>query len=152
MKELKQIQLKQIQLCQNDKEINDVLIGKTIKNISFFLDKNEEESGLIIIFTDDTYIYLHCEEEYISSENDNKCWQIDNSYATPLESYHISPGYVSADGKLVFTKQVLEELRMGLIDVDEEYEKQRIIAEEERLKQSRYRWYLELKEEFEGKK
>lgn len=141
--------MKQIFLQPNRKDVNNVLIGKTIKDISFGLYSMEAKSCLIITFTDDTYIYLDVEEDTVSSDSDYTMEQMKNDYVVPLKCYSGVPGYIYPDGNFKYYPYIEEEIRMGLIEPDREIEKQKALEYQAAQEKREYEEYLRLKEKYE---
>lgn len=142
---------KQIFLEYGNQNNNNKLIGKTIKDISYDRDTREEESWIIVIFTDGTYIHIGVDEDYISSDNDDMMHQLSNCRAKPLNCYSIVPGFVDEEkNKVVYCNMIKEQLRMGLINDDEEYAMKSIQDYEKRRDEREYKQYLRLKEKFEN--
>lgn len=139
--------MKQIYLKPNCRADNMELIGKTIKDISFGKYSMEEKSCLIMTFTDDTFIYLNAEEDTISSDCDYTMPQIKNDNVVPLKCYSSSPGCVY-DGEFHYYPYIEEEIRMGLITPDREWEKQRLAESQAREEEREYELYLKLKEKY----
>ena len=139
--------MKQIILSEYRKEDTNSIIGKTVKDISYVSGESTIESQLIIIFTDDTYIYLTVDiDEY--AEN-----RIKNGKVIPLQHYSYPPGnvIVDKDGNKIFKyrKNIEDQIRLGLVKPDREKELEKIKAYEECSNKREYALYLELKKKFE---
>lgn len=137
---------------------NDNLIGKRIKNISFY---GETTTGvdypyLAITFEDDTYIYIRGSVEQYSEYGDDLV--LKNITAVPLQWYGTPPGVSVYDKNGVasfrYHKYIEELIRIGLIQVtDEDRASSALKAKElqDALDKREYELYLELKEKYEGK-
>lgn len=130
-----------------NKEDNNVIIGKTIKGVSFNNGYYENDPQLIITFTDDTYIFLK------ATIDDNDPW-FENRKATPLQNYSYPPGNVVVDENgnksFKYTYNIEEQIRLGLVKPDREKELIKIKEYEECTNKRDYERYLELKEKYES--
>ena len=139
--------MEQIILNRYHKENTNSIIGKTIKDVSYVSGENNIEPQLIIIFTDDTYIYLTTD---IDEYNDSL---LKNRKVVPLECYNYPPGNVviDEDGNKTFKYRynIEEQIRLGLVKPDREKELIKIKEYEECSNKRDYELYLKLKKKFE---
>lgn len=135
--------MKQIILSEYRREDSNSIVGKTIKDISFTNGDYENDSQLIITFTDDTYIFLKAiaDEDCLRSCFENG--HIDYKYL---------PGSVCIDDKgnkfFRYRKNIEEQIRLGLIKPDREKELMKIQKQEEQFMKREYELYLELKKKY----
>lgn len=128
--------------------IHQTLKGKVIDTYAFNegLDDVEEQSHLIIKFTDGTFICIGVELDVA----DNCGYLLDNKYCPELENYHSLPYYIDINGKFHLESYIVDRIKMGVIKRLSEEEIEKLIkAELEERRNRRYKKYLELKEEFE---
>lgn len=128
--------------------IQDTLKGKVVETYAFnkgFGD-GDEESHLIIKFTDGTYICVGVVEDNM----DGCDYILDNKYCPEIVDYHSLPCYVDIVGKFHLEHYIEERVEMGVIDpIPDEKVAEIVKAEIEERRNNRYRQYLKLKEEFE---
>lgn len=142
--------MKQISLTKNYCD-NKVLIGKTIKDISFLNTDFAHDSQLLITFTDDTFIGLT-----IEGEDDKYNYpHFENYYPIPLNCYngnvvgYTYTDFVTNQANFRYYPFISEQIRLGLIEDDKESVMQRIEEEKKRADKRDYEEYLRLKEKFE---
>ena len=131
-----------------DVGIHQTLKGKVVDTYAFDkgLEDPEEQSHLIIKFTDGTFICIGVELD----ETDNCGYMLDNKYCSELENYHSLPYYIDIRGKFHLESYIMDRIKMGVIKpLSEERIEKLIKEEEEERRNRRYKKYLELKEEFE---
>ena len=129
--------------------IKDTLKGKVIDTYAFnkgFGD-GEEESHLIIKFTDGTYICVGM----VMDTMDARDYILDNKYCPEIVNYHSLPCYVDIVGKFHLEYYIEQRVKMGIIEsIPNEKVEELVKAELEDRKNKRYEQYLKLKEEFEN--
>ena len=129
--------------------IQETLKGKVVDVYAFNkgLGDGDEESHLIIKFTDGTYICVGVVEDDM-----NGCdYILDNKYCPEIVDYHSLPCYVDIVGRFHLENYIRQRVEMGVVEPmpDEKVEEIVNIEMEER-RNNRYCQYLKLKEEFEG--
>ena len=129
--------------------INDTLKGKVVDTYAFhrgFCDNAEENSHLIIKFTDGTYICVGIVDQDDISGID---YILDNKYCSEITEYIPVPGHVDILGKFHLDKYIMERVQMGVIEpMSDEKIKEIINKEMEERRNERDKQYLKLKEEF----
>ena len=132
-----------------DSGIQKTLKGKVVEKYAFNkgLGDGDEESHLIIKFTDGTYICVGVVMDMMDA-----CDHIlDNKYCTEISNYHSLPCYVDIVGKFHLENYIRQRVEMGVIDpMPDEKVEEIVKTEMEERRNNRYREYLKLKEEFEG--
>ena len=129
--------------------IKDTLKGKVIDTYAFNkgLGDGDEESHLIIKFTDGTYICVGV----VMDTMDACDYILDNKYCPEIVDYHSLPCYVNIIGKFHLEDYIRQRVEMGIIEpMSNEKVEELVKAELEDRKNKRYEQYLKLKEEFEG--
>lgn len=132
--------------------IKDTLKGKVIDTYAFNkgYGDGEEESHLIIKFTDDTFICVGVELDQADA-----CDHIlDNKHCPELTSYHTLPYFIDVvNGRLHLEGYIDDRVKMGVIEpMTSEKIEELVNAELEERRNKRYKQYLKLKEEFENGK
>ena len=128
--------------------VQDTLKGKIVDTYAFCrgLHDVEEESHLIIKFTDGTFICVGLEMDELNGD-----YIFDNKYCPELSSYHSLPYYVSVTGKFHLDEYIRERVEMGVIDpLSDEAVEELVKNEIEERRNKRYKEYLKLKAEFES--
>lgn len=132
-----------------DSGIQKTLKGKVIDTYAFnkgFGD-GEEESHLIIRFTDGTYICVGV----VMDTMDACDYILDNKYCPEIVNYHSLPCYVDIVGKFHLEHYIEQRVKMRIIEpIPNEKVEELVKAELEDRKNKRYEQYLKLKEEFEN--
>lgn len=132
-----------------DSGIQRTLKGKVIDTYAFnkgFGD-GDEESHLIIKFTDGTYICVGV----VMDTMDACDYILDNKYCPEIVDYHSLPCYVNIVGKFHLEHYIEQRVKMGIIEpMPNEKVEELVKAELEDRKNKRYEQYLKLKEEFEN--
>ena len=132
-----------------DSGIQKTLKGKVVEYYAFNkgLGDGDEESHLIIKFTDGTYICVG-----VVMDTMDACDHIlDNKYCPEISNYHSLPCYVDIVGKFHLENYIRQRVEMGVIDpMPDEKVEEIVKTEMEERRNNRYRQYLKLKEEFEG--
>lgn len=132
-----------------DSGIQKTLKGKVIDTYAFnkgFGD-GEEESHLIIRFTDGTYICVGM----VMDTMDACDYILDNKYCPEIVNYHSLPCYVDIVGKFHLEHYIEQRVKMRIIEpMPNEKVEELVKAELEDRKNKRYEQYLKLKEEFEN--
>ena len=132
-----------------DSGIQKTLKGKVIDTYAFnkgFGD-GEEESHLIIRFTDGTYICVGV----VMDTMDACDYILDNKYCPEIVNYHSLPCYVDIVGKFHLEHYIEQRVKMRIIEpMPNEKVEELVKAELEDRKNKRYEQYLKLKEEFEN--
>ena len=135
--------MKQIILSEYRREDSNSIIGKTIKDISFTNGDYENDSQLIITFTDDTYIFLGA----VVDEDSLRSY-FENGHV----NYKYLPGSICIDKEgnkfLKYRNNIEEQIRLGLIKPDREKEMKKIQEYEEQSRKKEYELYLKLKEKY----
>lgn len=129
--------------------INDTLKGKVIDTYAFDRGHRDcdEESHLIIKFTDGTFICVGVELD----QSDACGYILDNKYCHELTSYYSLPYFIDINGKFHLEGYIRDRVEMGVIDpMSDEKAEELVNAELENRKNKRYKQYLELKKEFES--
>lgn len=129
--------------------IKDTLKGKVIDTYAFNkgLGDGDEESHLIIKFTDGTYICVGMVIDMMDACD----YILDNKYCPEIVNYHSLPCYVDIVGKFHLENYIRQRVEMGVIDpMPDEMIEEIVKTEMEERRNKRYQKYLELKEEFEG--
>ena len=129
--------------------IKDTLKGKVIDTYAFNkgLGDGDEESHLIIKFTDGTYICVGVVMDMMDACD----YILDNKYCPEIVDYHSLPCYVNIIGKFHLEDYIRQRVEMGIIEpMSNEKVEELVKAELEDRKNKRYEQYLKLKEEFEG--
>ena len=132
-----------------DSGIQKTLKGKVIDTYAFNkgLGDGEEESHLIIRFTDGTYICVGV----VMDTMDACDYILDNKYCPEIVDYHSLPCYVNIVGEFHLEDYIRQRVKMGIIEpMSNEKIEELVNAELEDRKNKRYKQYLKLKEEFEG--
>ena len=129
--------------------IQESLKGKVIETYAFNrgLGDGDEESHLIIKFTDGTYICVG-----VVMDNMDGCdYILDNKYCPEIVDYHSLPCYVDIVGKFHLEHYIEQRVEMGVINpMPDEKVDEIVKTEMEKRRNSRYQQYLILKEEFEN--
>lgn len=132
-----------------DSGIQNTLKGKVVERYAFnkgFGD-GDEESHLIIKFTDGTYICVGV----VMDTMDACDYILDNKYCPEIVDYHSLPCYVDIVGKFHLDHYIEERVKMGVVDpMPDERIEEIVKGEMEERRNKRYKEYLKLKEEFEG--
>ena len=131
-----------------DTGIHQTLKGKVIDKYAFNkgLEDPEEQSHLIIKFTDGTFICIGVELD----ETDACGYLLDNKYCPELENYHSLPYYMDIKGNFHLEHYIIDRIKMNVIEpLPEERIEEIVKTEMEERRKKRYQKYLELKEEFE---
>ena len=132
-----------------DSGIQKTLKGKVVETYAFnkgFGD-GDEESHLIIKFTDGTYICVGV----VMDTMDACDYILDNKYCPEIVDYHSLPCYVDIVGKFHLEHYIEQRVKMGIIEpIPNEKVEELVKAELEDRKNKRYEQYLKLKEEFEN--
>ena len=132
-----------------DSGIQETLKGKVVKTYAFNkgYDDNDEESHLIIKFTDGTYICVGVVEDNMDGCN----YILDNKYCPEIVDYHSLPCYVDIVGKFHLEHYIEQRVKMGVVDpIPDEKIAEIVKTEMEERRNNRYKQYLILKEEFEN--
>ena len=132
-----------------DSGIQKTLKGKVIDKYAFNkgLGDGDEESHLIIKFTDGTYICVGV----VMDTMDACDYILDNKYCPEIVDYHSLPCYVNIVGKFHLEHYIEQRVKMGIIEpMPNEKVEELVKAELEDRKNKRYEQYLKLKEEFEN--
>lgn len=128
--------------------IQKTLKGKVVDTYAFSKGDGdaEEESHLIIKFTDGSFICIGVEVDYCSGDN-----ILDNKYCPELQNYHTLPYYVTVTGKFHLEDYINQRIKMGVIEGMTNKDVENIVNDElEERRKKRYKEYLKLKEEFES--
>jgi hypothetical protein len=129
--------------------IQKTLKGKVVEKYAFNkgLGDGDEESHLIIKFTDGTYICVGV----VMDTMDACDYILDNKYCPEIEDYHSLPCYVDIVGKFHLEHYIEQRVKMGVVDqIPDEKVAEIVKREMEERRNNRYRQYLKLKEEFEN--
>lgn len=132
-----------------DSDIKDTLKGKVIDTYAFNkgYGDGEEESHLIIKFTDGTYICVGV----VVDEMDCCDYILDNKYCPEIVGYNSLPCYIDIVGEFHLENYIRQRVEMGIIEpITNEKVEELVNAELEDRKNKRYKQYLKLKEEFEN--
>ena len=132
-----------------DSGIQKTLKGKVVETYAFNkgLGDGDEESHLIIKFTDGTYICVGV----VMDTMDACDYILDNKYCPEIVDYHSLPCYVNIVGEFHLEDYIRQRVKMGIIEpMSNEKVEELVNAELEDRKNKRYEQYLKLKEEFEG--
>lgn len=132
-----------------DSGIQKTLKGKVIDTYAFNkgYGDGEEESHLIIKFTDGTFICVGVDLD----QADGCDYILDNKHCPELTSYFSLPYFIDINGKFHLEGYIRDRVEMGIIEpMSNEKVEELVNAELENRKNKRYKQYLELKEEFEG--
>ena len=132
-----------------DSGIQKTLKGKVIDKYAFNkgLGDGDEESHLIIKFTDGTYICVGV----VMDTMDACDYILDNKYCPEIVDYHSLPCYVNIVGRFHLEDYIRQRVEMGIIEpMSNEKVEELVNAELENRKNKRYEQYLKLKEEFEN--
>ena len=132
-----------------DSGIQKTLKGKVVETYAFNkgLGDGDEESHLIIKFTDGTYICVGV----VMDDMDGCDYILDNKYCPEIADYHSLPCYVNIVGEFHLEDYIRQRVKMGIIEpMSNEKIEELVNAELEDRKNKRYKQYLKLKEEFEG--
>ena len=132
-----------------DSGIQKTLKGKVVETYAFNkgLGDGDEESHLIIKFTDGTYICVGV----VMDEMDCCDYILDNKYCPEIVDYHSIPCYVDIVGGFHLENYIRQRVEMGIIEpMSNEKVEELVNAELEDRKNKRYKQYLKLKEEFEN--
>ena len=133
-----------------DTGVSDSLKGKVIDTYAFCKGYQdvEEESHLIIKFTDGTYICVGVEMDELDGG-----YIFDNKWCPELSNYSSLPYYVSVTGKFILEDYIKQRVEMGVIEPLSNEDIEEIVNNElEERRKKRYKEYLKLKAEFEGEK
>ena len=130
--------------------VHDTLKGKVVDTYAFCKGHHDvdEESHLIIKFTDGTYICVGVDMDELDASS-----VFDNKFCPELSSYLSLPYYIDVTGKFQLEYYLRQRVEIGVIEpmLDEDVEK--IVKNEiEERRKKRYKEYLKLKAEFEGEK
>lgn len=132
--------------------IKDTLKGKVIDTYAFNkgYGDGEEESHLIIKFTDGTFICVGVELD----QSDACDHILDNKHCPELTSYHTLPYFIDVvNGRFHLEGYIDDRVKMGVIEpMTSEKIEELVNAELEERRNKRYKQYLKLKEEFENGK
>jgi hypothetical protein len=129
--------------------IQKTLKGKVVEKYAFNkgLGDGDEESHLIIKFTDGTYICVGV----VMDTMDACDYILDNKYCPEIEDYHSLPCYVDIVGKFHLEHYIEQRVKMGVVDpMPDEKIEEIVKSEMEERRNKRYEQYLKLKEEFEN--
>jgi hypothetical protein len=129
--------------------IQKTLKGKVVEKYAFNkgLGDGDEESHLIIKFTDGTYICVGV----VMDTMDACDYILDNKYCPEIEDYHSLPCYVDIIGKFHLEHYIEQRVKMGVVDpMPDEKIEEIVKSEMEERRNKRYEQYLKLKEEFEN--
>ena len=132
-----------------DGGIQKTLKGKVVETYAFNkgLGDGDEESHLIIKFTDGTYICVGV----VMDTMDACDYILDNKYCPEIVNYHSLPCYVDIVGKFHLEHYIEQRVKMKVVDpIPDEKVEEIVKAEMEERRNKRYCQYLKLKEEFEG--
>lgn len=132
-----------------DSGIQETLKGKVVETYAFNkgLGDGDEESHLIIKFTDGTYICVGV----VMDEMDCCDYILDNKYCPEIVDYHSLPCYVDIVGGFHLENYIRQRVEMDIIEpMSNEKVEELVNAELEDRKNRRYEQYLKLKEEFEN--
>lgn len=132
-----------------DSGIQKTLKGKVVEKYAFNkgLGDGDEESHLIIKFTDGTYICVGV----VMDTMDGCDYILDNKYCPEIVDYHSLPCYVDIVGKFHLEHYIEQRVEMGVIDpMPDEKVDEIVKTEMEERRNKRYKQYLILKEEFDG--
>lgn len=132
-----------------DSGIQKTLKGKVVETYAFNkgLGDGDEESHLIIRFTDGTYICVGV----VMDTMDACDYILDNKYCPEIVDYHSLPCYVNIVGNFRLEDYIRQRVEMGIIEpMSNEKVEELVNAELEERKNKRYEQYLKLKEEFEN--
>ena len=132
-----------------DSGIQKTLKGKVIDTYAFNkgLGDGDEESHLIIKFTDGTYICVGV----VMDTMDACDYILDNKYCPEIVDYHSLPCYINIVGEFHLEDYIRQRVKMGIIEpMSNEKVEELVNAELEDRKNKRYKQYLKLKEEFEN--
>ena len=132
-----------------DSGIQKTLKGKVVETYAFNkgLGDGDEESHLIIKFTDGTYICVGV----VMDTMDACDYILDNKYCPEIADYHSLPCYVNIVGEFHLEDYIRQRVKMGIIEpMSNEKVEELVNAELEDRKNKRYEQYLKLKEEFEN--
>ena len=127
--------------------IHEDLKGKVVDTYAFCtgVEDVEEQSHLIIKFTDGTYICVGA----VSDDFDDYKIGFDNKYCLEGNAYHEIPHYF-VNGNVVLEQYFEDRITMGVINpVDTEKIKTLTNEKITREKKRRYEEFLKLKKEFE---
>ena len=129
--------------------IQETLKGKVVETYAFNrgLGDGDEESHLIIKFTDGTYICVGV----VMDTMDACDYILDNKYCPEIVDYHSIPCYVDIVGEFHLEHYIEQRVKMGVVDpIPDEKVAEIVKTEMEERRNNRYRQYLKLKEEFEN--
>ena len=133
-----------------DGGIHKKLYGKIVDTYAFskgYGGDCEENSHLIIKFTDGTFICVGIETD----EYDCCNYTLNNKYCAELSQYHSIPHHIDINGKFHLAEYIREQIEMGVIEPMSDEKIVEIMNEEmEERRKNRYKQYLKLKEEFEN--
>ena len=132
-----------------DSGIQKTLKGKVVEKYAFNkgLGDGDEESHLIIKFTDGTYICVGV----VMDTMDGCDYILDNKYCPEIVDYHSLPCYVDIVGKFHLEHYIEQRVKMGVVDAMPDEKIEEIVKTEmEERRNKRYKQYLILKEEFEN--
>ena len=132
-----------------DSGIQKTLKGKVVETYAFNkgLGDGDEESHLIIKFTDGTYICVGV----VMDTMDACDYILDNKYCPEIVDYHSLPCYVNIVGEFHLEDYIRQRVKMGIIEpMSNDKVEELVNAELEDRKNKRYKQYLKLKEEFEN--
>ena len=128
--------------------INETLKGKIVDKYAFNkgFDDFEEQSHLIIKFTDGTFICVGIEQDCTYLSNNI----FDNKFCPELSCYDSIPYFIDIKENFHLEDFIRERIEMGVIEPLSDEEIDEIINKEiEKRRNDRYKQYLKLKEEFE---
>ena len=132
-----------------DSGIQKTLKGKVVETYAFNkgLGDGDEESHLIIKFTDGTYICVGV----VMDTMDACDYILDNKYCPEIADYGSLPCYVNIIGRFHLEDYIEQRVKMGVIDpMSDERVEEIVKSEMEERRNRRYEQYLKLKEEFEN--
>ena len=132
-----------------DSGVHDTLKGKVVDTYAFCKGHNDvdEESHLIIKFTDGTYICVGVDMDELDASS-----VFDNKFCPELSSYFSLPYYIDVTGKFHLEDYLRQRIEMGVIEPMSDEDVEKIVKNEmEERRNKRYKEYLKLKAEFETK-
>ena len=132
-----------------DTGIRETLKGKVVDTYAFCRGDGdvEEESHLIIKFTDGTFICVGLDVDDVRGD-----YSLDNKYCHELSQYRSIPYYLDITDKFHLEYYIRQRIEMGVIEPMSDEDVEKIVKNEmEERRNKRYKEYLKLKAEFETK-
>jgi hypothetical protein len=121
-----------------DSGIQKTLKGKVVEKYAFNkgLGDGDEESHLIIKFTDGTYICVGV----VMDTMDACDYILDNKYCPEIVDYHSLPCYVDIVGKFHLEHYIEQRVKMGVVDpMSDEKVEEIVKSEMEERRNNRYK-------------